>query len=216
MAFVCRDSIGLARRPIHANNSTVKNVAVFCGSSSGRDPAYGEAAEAMGRELAARGLTVVYGGGNVGMMGRLADAALVTGGDVIGVIPTALHDLELAHHGLTELRVVETMHERKALIVEISDAFVALPGGIGTIEELTEVWTLAQLGYHAKPCAILDVCGYYDRLMGLFEHAVAEGFMQDEHRAMTIVESHAGQLVDALGAYEHNRVPKWVDRPASS
>lgn len=202
----------MAHRRFCTNNTTVRNVAVFCGSSSGRDPAYGDAAEAMGRELAERDLTVVYGGGSVGLMGRLADAALASGGDVIGVIPTALHDLELARSGLTELRVVETMHERKALIVEISDAFIALPGGIGTVEELTEVWTLAQLGYHAKPCAILDVGGYYDRLLALFEHAVTEGFMQNEHLAMTIVEPSPERLIDALHAYEHNHVPKWVDR----
>lgn len=190
----------------------MKWISVFCGSSYGRRDSYRAAAEAMGRLIAERGLGLVYGGGDVGLMGVLADAALDAGGEVVGVIPEALADLELGHAGLTDLRVVDTMHARKAHIIDISDAFVALPGGLGTLEELAEVWTLAQLGYHGKPCAILNVDGYYDPLVAFLDHAVDHRFLGAEHRAMLIVETEPGLLLERIERYEPPTAPKWVDR----
>lgn len=190
----------------------MKRISVFCGSSYGRRASYRVAAEAMGRLIAERGLGLVYGGGDVGLMGALADAALDAGGDVVGVIPEALADLELGHAGLTDLRVVDTMHARKAHIIDISDAFVALPGGLGTLEELAEVWTLAQLGYHGKPCAILNVDGYYDPLVTFLDHAVDHRFLGAEHRTMLIVETDPETLLERIEHYEAPTAPKWVDR----
>ncbi|MCK5439928.1 MAG: TIGR00730 family Rossman fold protein [Gemmatimonadetes bacterium] len=190
----------------------MKRISVFCGSSYGRRDSYRAAAEAMGRLIAERGLGLVYGGGDVGLMGALADAALDAGGEVVGVIPEALADLELAHAGLTDLRIVDTMHARKAHIIEISDAFVALPGGIGTLEELAEVWTLAQLGYHGKPCAILNVDGYYDQLVAFLDHAVDHRFLGAEHRTMVIVETEPRTLLERMERYQSPTAPKWVDR----
>lgn len=190
----------------------MKWISVFCGSSYGRRDSYRAAAEAMGRLIAERGLGLVYGGGDVGLMGVLADAALDAGGEVVGVIPEALADLELGHAGLTDLRVVDTMHARKAHIIDISDAFVALPGGLGTLEELAEVWTLAQLGYHGKPCAILNVDGYYDPLVAFLDHAVDHRFLGAEHRTMLIVETEPGLLLERIERYEPPTAPKWVDR----
>src|SRR5688500_12889688 len=154
----------------------MKAVCVFCGSSTGADPRYVEAAKAMGGEVARRGLTLVYGGARVGPMGALADAALAAGGDVIGVIPKPLMGKEVAHAGLTQLRIVNSMHDRKALMAELSDGFVALPGGMGTMEELFEVFTWGQLGLHAKPAGLLNTAGYYDPLIKFFDHAAKQGF----------------------------------------
>lgn len=178
--------------------SFVRSICVFCGSQSGHDSAYAEAAGAFGRLLAERGIRVVYGAGNVGLMGVLADAALAAGGQVIGVIPQRLVDRELAHTRLTELRIVTSMHERKALMAELSDAFVALPGGLGTYEELFEVLTWSQLGIHNKPCGCLNVRGYFTPLAAMLDHAVSEGFLRPEHRSGLSMASHAEELLDLL------------------
>ena len=155
----------------------MKSLGVFCGSKSGADPAYLSAAHATGRMVAQIGLTLVYGGGKVGLMGAVADAALTEGGHVVGVMPRSLVEKEIAHAGLSTLHVVETMHERKLKMAELSDGFLALPGGAGTLEEIFEQWTWAQLGIHAKPCGLLNVRGYFDPLLRLIEHMTAEGFM---------------------------------------
>jgi uncharacterized protein (TIGR00730 family) len=191
----------------------MRRVCVYCGSSPGRDPAYREAAVALVRTLAARGLGVVYGGAHVGLMGVVADEALAAGAEVIGVIPQALVDREIAHTGLDDLRIVGSMHERKAQMAELADAFVALPGGLGTLEELFEVATWAQLGLHVKPCGLLNVLGYYDGLAGMLDHAVAERFLRPENRAIITVEADPGAMVDALAAWQPPaRVDKLIDR----
>jgi uncharacterized protein (TIGR00730 family) len=191
----------------------MRRVCVYCGSSPGRDPAYREAAVALVRTLAARGLGVVYGGAHVGLMGVVADEALAAGAEVIGVIPQALVDREIAHTGLDDLRIVGSMHERKAQMAELADAFVALPGGLGTLEELFEVATWAQLGLHVKPCGLLNVLGYYDGLAGMLDHAVAERFLRPENRAIITVEADPGAMLDALAAWQPPaRVDKWIDR----
>jgi uncharacterized protein (TIGR00730 family) len=191
----------------------MRRVCVYCGSSPGRDAAYREAAVALVRVLAERGLGVVYGGAHVGLMGVVADEALAAGAEVIGVIPQALVDHEIAHTGLNDLRVVGSMHERKAQMAELADAFVALPGGLGTLEELFEVATWSQLGLHVKPCGLLNVLGYYDGLAGMLDHAVAERFLRPENRAIVLVESDPAAMVDALAAWEPPaRVAKWIDR----
>jgi uncharacterized protein (TIGR00730 family) len=187
------------------------SVCVFCGSNGGVDPAYVAAAEAVGDGLARRGIRIVYGGGRVGLMGALADAARAAGGEVVGVMPQQLVDREIGHTGIDDLRVVDTMHERKALMVELADAFVALPGGIGTLEELFEVYTWAQLGIHAKPLALLDVAGYYAPLAAFLDHAVEQRFLRAETRAMLSV---ADSLEDVLETFERWRPPsthKWID-----
>jgi uncharacterized protein (TIGR00730 family) len=187
------------------------SVCVFCGSNAGADPAYVRAAEAVGRGLAERGIRVVYGGGRVGMMGALADAARVAGGEVVGVMPQALVDREIGHMGIDDLRIVGSMHERKALMVELADAFIALPGGIGTLEELFEVYTWAQLGIHAKPLGLLDVGGYYEPLAGFLDHAVDQRFVRPETRELLAV---AGDLESLLAAFDGWRAPtthKWID-----
>jgi uncharacterized protein (TIGR00730 family) len=191
----------------------VQRICVFCGANVGARPAYAEAADELARLLVAEGVGVVYGGTEVGLMGRLADAALAEGGEVIGVIPGALVDKEIAHRGLTDLRVVASMHERKALMAELSDAFVALPGGLGTLEELFEVYTWSQLGLHRKPCGLLDVEGYYATLAAFLEHAVEERFLREEHRAMLMVEEDPRALLDRLREWEPGVVqPKWIGR----
>jgi uncharacterized protein (TIGR00730 family) len=190
----------------------VKRVCVFCGSNRGSREAYAGAAERMGCALARRGIGLVYGGGNVGLMGVLADAALAEGGEVIGVIPEALVARELAHAGLTELRVVRSMHERKALMADLADAFVAAPGGFGTFEEFCEALTWAQLGLHRKPCGLLNVEGYYDPLLALFNHGVAEGFIRPEHRALVFEERDPERLLDLLARWQPPALDKWIDR----
>jgi hypothetical protein len=176
-------------------------ICVFCGSAAGDRPGYRAAAEAMGRAVASRGAGLVYGGGRVGLMGAVADGALAAGGEVVGVIPRTLMDRELGHRGLTSLRVVETMHERKALMAELSDAFVALPGGIGTLEELFEAWTWAGLGIHRKPVALLDVEGYWQPLVAMAERMVTEGFLPPHLRASLLVGDDPGAVLDGLAAY---------------
>jgi len=193
----------------------LKRVCVFAGSSPGVLAAYAECATSLGRELAAQRIGVVYGGAQVGLMGLLADAALGEGGEVIGVIPQALLAREVAHSGLSQLRVVASMHERKAMMAELSDAFVALPGGIGTLEELFEVLTWGQLGLHAKPCAILNVAGYYDHLLTFLEHATSARFVRAEHASMLLVEESPQRIVERLRAYVPPRVDKWLDRASS-
>ena len=188
----------------------IRSVCVYCGSSAGRDPAYAEAARRLGEEIAGRGIGLVYGGSDVGVMKVVAEAALARGGRVTGVIPEALVKREIAHRGLTELRVTASMHERKMLMAELSDAFVALPGGIGTLEELFEAWTWAQLGLHAKPCGLLNVAGYWDRLIAFLDHAVAERFVKQANREMLLVAEDPGDLLDRFAAYRPPAVDKWI------
>ena len=187
-------------------------ICVFCGSNPGADPAYAEAAADLGQALARRGITLVYGGGRVGLMGVLAGAALAAGGRVTGVIPEALAAKELAYEGLTDLRMVGSMHERKALRSERSDGFIALPGGIGTLEEWFEVWTWSQLGFQPKPCGMLNVAGYYDHLLAFLDHMAAQRFLTGPHRAMAIVEERADLLLDRLSSWQPPRAEKWIDR----
>jgi uncharacterized protein (TIGR00730 family) len=179
----------------------VKRITVFCGSSPGRDPGHIESARKLGSVMAGRGIGLVYGGASVGLMGALADAALASGGEVIGVIPRALVEMEVAHRGLADLRVVETMHERKALMAGLSDAFIALPGGAGTMEELFEIWTWALLGIHRKPLGILDGRGYYDHLLAFVDHAVREGFLKERHRRLLLTGGDPGELIDRLASF---------------
>jgi uncharacterized protein (TIGR00730 family) len=173
-------------------------ICVFCGSSAGRDPKYREATVALGELLVREKIGVVYGGATVGLMGALADTVLAGGGEVIGVIPQSLVAREIAHRGLSELRVVKSMHERKAVMAELSDAFVALPGGIGTLEELFEVWTWSGLGLHRKPCALYDVRGFYGQLSAFLDHVTSEGFLRPMHRGLLRVADDAEGLLAAL------------------
>jgi uncharacterized protein (TIGR00730 family) len=193
----------------------MKRVCVFAGSSRGAREDYAQAAQTLARELVTRGVDVVYGGGKVGMMGVLADATLAAGGQVIGVIPKALLAKEVAHGGLTELRVVASMHERKAMMAELSDGFIALPGGLGTMEEFFEVLTWAQLGLHAKPCGLLNVSGYFDGLLAFLDTTVTERFVKSEHRTLVITSTSPGELIERLAAYRPPRVEKWIDRASS-
>jgi uncharacterized protein (TIGR00730 family) len=189
-----------------------QRLCVFCGSSRGLNPAYTAAAEQVGLELARHDIGLVYGGGNVGLMGMLADAVLQGGGQVIGVIPEALMAKEVGHRGLSDLRIVKTMHERKALMADLADGFVALPGGIGTFEEFFEVLTWAQLGLHSKPCGLLNVSGFYDPLLRLLDHSIEEGFIRASHRSLVVVQSEFTVLLDKMS---HHSVPhehKWIDR----
>ncbi|MFD1872197.1 TIGR00730 family Rossman fold protein [Hymenobacter bucti] len=188
----------------------MKSVAVYCGSSSGNKEAYTQQAREMGRELARRGLTLVYGGGCVGLMGTIADAVLAEGGKVIGVIPGFLADKELAHKGCTELHVVETMHQRKLLMADLADGFVAMPGGFGTLEELFEVLTWAQLGLHGKPVGLLNTLGFYDALLALLDHMSGEAFLRAENRDQVLQHANAAALLDAMQAYQPLRLEKWL------
>jgi uncharacterized protein (TIGR00730 family) len=176
-------------------------VCVFCGSKHGVRPEYTEAARAMGTTMAAAGIDLVYGGGRVGLMGEVADAVLDAGGEVIGVIPEHMSDREIAHYGLTDLRIVGSMHERKALMYELSDGFVALPGGLGTLEELFEITTWSQLGLHAKPTGLLDVDGFYAPLVGFLDQLVTEGFVADRHRQLLRVAATPSAMLDRLAAF---------------
>ncbi|MBS7541250.1 LOG family protein [Ancylobacter lacus] len=190
----------------------MRRLCVFLGSNPGLRPDYLAAARELGGALAREGIGLVYGGSSVGLMGALADAALAAGGEVIGIIPQRLVEKEVAHRGLADLRVVRSMHERKALMAELSDGFVALPGGAGTLEELFEVWTWAQLGNHTKPCAVMNVAGYYDGLLAFLDHAEAEAFMRPQHRRMLIEARDPAALFAALRAYEAPSVTKWIGR----
>lgn len=188
------------------------SVCVFCGSNVGEGEAYAEAARALARAVVKRGLRLVYGGGSIGLMGVLGEAALAAGGHVIGVTPRRLLEREVVHTGLTELHVVETMHERKALMAELSDAFIALPGGLGTLDELFEMLTWTQLGLQRKPCALLNISGYFDRMTEFLDHAVAERFIAPQHRAMLLVEDDPLRLLERLGNAELPDTSKWLDR----
>jgi uncharacterized protein (TIGR00730 family) len=185
-------------------------VCVFCGSHAGADPRYAEAASALGALLARRGHALVYGGARAGLMGAVADAALDGGGRVTGVIPEALWEREIGHTGVTELLVVGSMHERKALMAERSDAFVALPGGVGTLEEFFEAWTWAQLGIHRKPVALLNVAGFYDPLLAMLDHMAREGFVRPQQRAMVLVADAPAALLDRLAAYHAPSTTRWM------
>jgi uncharacterized protein (TIGR00730 family) len=192
---------------------TLQSLCVYCGSNAGRHPEYADQARAFARELVQRGLDLVYGGSSIGIMGTVADAVLAEGGRVIGVIPEALIKKELAHHHLTELHVVKSMHERKTMMVEKAEGFVALPGGVGTLEELFETWTWAQLGLHKKPCGLLNIAGYYDKLAAFLDHTVEEAFMQPQHRTMLIIERDPAALLDRYANYVAPEVSKWIGRP---
>ena len=191
---------------------TFDRICVFAGSSAGVRPEYLDAARELGSTLVSRGIGVVYGGAKVGLMGALADAALAAGGHVTGVIPSALVAKEIAHPGLSDLRIVSSMHERKATMAELSDGFIALPGGVGTLEELFEVITWGQLGLHQKPCGLLNVCGYYDPLLAFLDHAVAERFLRQTHAAMLQASPSIDELLHRMAAYEPPTAPKWLDR----
>jgi len=188
----------------------MKRVCVFCGSSAGSRPLYAEAARATGRLLAERGIGLVYGGGNVALMGVVADAVLAAGGEVTGVIPRALMEREVGHRGLTTLHVVGTMHERKALMVDLSDGFVALPGGYGTLDELCEALTWSQLGIHARPCGVLNVDGYFDALLALIDHAVREGFVREPHRGLVLEATEPAALLDEMARFQPPATEKWI------
>ena len=189
----------------------MRRVCVFCGSNAGARSEYAEAARALAAVLVERKLGIVYGGGNVGLMGVLADAALERGGEVTGVIPRTLVDKEVAHRGVTELRIVETMHERKALMNDLSDAFIALPGGFGTLDEFFEVLTWSQLGFHGKPCALLNVGGYYDRMLAMLDHAVTERLLRPVHRELVIADTDPSRLLQRLSAFPPAPKGKWDD-----
>lgn len=188
----------------------MRSVCVFCGSNVGARPSYAEAARGLGQVLARRRLRLVYGGAAVGLMGLLADAALAERGSVVGVIPNALVEREIAHSGLSEIRTVTSMHERKALMADLSDAFIALPGGAGTLEELFEVWTWGQLGHHRKPVGLLNVDGFFDPLLAFLDQQCRERFMRPEHREMLLVDSEASRLLDRFHRYEAPAVEKWI------
>ena len=186
------------------------SVCVFCGSNTGAGEAYSDAARALARAIVERGLKLVYGGGSIGLMGVLGEAVLAAGGHVIGVTPRRLLEREVVHKGLTELRVVETMHQRKALMAELADGFIALPGGLGTLDELFEMLTWIQLGIHRKPCALLEVDGYYAGLTAFLDHAVEQRFLKAEHRAMLIIDRDPDVLLARLASARLPNVSKWI------
>jgi uncharacterized protein (TIGR00730 family) len=190
----------------------MRRVCVFCGSSFGNDPVYRRTARSVGALLAERHIELVYGGGNVGLMGEIANAALEHGGHVIGVIPRALAERELAHMGLPDLRIVESMHERKALMADLADGFIALPGGLGTLEEFCEILTWAQLGFHAKPCGLLSVNYYFKPLMTFLSQTVTSGFLRPEHLDMVFVEATVEALLARFDAYRAPDCDKWISR----
>jgi len=195
--------------------TTLKRICVFCGSQAGTDPAYLEAARATGRLLAQSGITLVFGGGHVGLMGAVAEAVLAAGGEAIGVIPEGLVRRELAYQGLTELIVTRTMHERKQRMADLSDGFMALPGGFGTFEEFCEIVTWAQLGVHEKPCGLLNVKGYYDPLMAMFDHALREGFLRPVYRGLVLVSGGPDGLLAAMAAWQPPKLTKWLSPDAA-
>lgn len=190
----------------------IRRVCVFCGSNRGTDPVYAGAARDLGRLFAREGVTLVYGGGSVGLMGELADSVLESGGEVIGVIPHALWAREVGHRALTDLRIVDTMHERKAMMADLADAFIALPGGLGTLEEIFEIWTWAQLGLHQKPVGFLDVNGFFTPLMTFLDRAVRDEFVRAQHRAIAIVERDPALLLQRFESWKPPRVEKWITR----
>lgn len=190
----------------------MRRVCVFCGSSAGADPAYRDCAEQLGAELTRRNIGLVYGGGNVGLMGAIADLVIQAGGEAIGVIPQHLMTREIGHNRLTKLHVVRSMHERKAMMADLSDAFIALPGGFGTLEEFCEVLTWSQLGLHAKPCGIVNVRGYYTPLLRMLDHAVEERFLKPQNRALVLARETPTELLEAFERWRPVQVEKWLDR----
>jgi hypothetical protein len=192
--------------------TSINSICIYCGSSPGRLDTYASAAFSLAESLVRRNIKLVYGGASIGIMGMLADQVLKLGGQAIGVIPKALAHKEVAHHHLTELHVTESMHERKVLMAELSDGFIALPGGIGTLEELFEIWTWAQLGFHHKPCGLINVAGYYDALIQFLDHVRAEQFVKKQHHAMLIVETNPDALLDRYVNYHYPVVKHWVGK----
>ncbi len=190
----------------------MEKVCVYCGSSSGRRKDYAEAAAALAAQLVKYDMSLVYGGASVGIMGEIADAVLAAGGQVIGVMPRALVEKEVQHDGLTELLVVDSMHERKLKMAEISDGFIAMPGGLGTLEELFEILTWAQLGFHQKPCALLNVASYYDKLSAFLNHAVDEQFIKPVHSHMLLIENNPEKILQSMLAYQPPTEDKWIKR----
>lgn len=190
----------------------IARICVFCGSSTGSNPVYTSAARDLGQHLVSRGVGLVYGGGSVGLMGVLADSMLQSGGSVTGVIPHALWQREVGHRGLTEVHIVDTMHERKQMMAELADGFVALPGGLGTFEEIFEIWTWAQLGLHSKPLGFLNVSGFYTPLLEFLDGAVGEGFVRPQFRDLAIVESDPLRMLERFEAYVPPEVQKWITR----
>jgi len=192
--------------------TTLNSLCIYCGSSSGRLEAYAMAAYAMAEALVSRNIRLVYGGAAIGLMGKVAGRVLELGGEVIGVIPEALAHKEVAHQHLTKLHVTQSMHERKMLMADLSDGFIALPGGIGTLEELFEIWTWAQLGFHDKPCGLLNVEGYFDALIEFLDHVLAEQFVKQHHRAILNVETDPGRLLQRLARYQPTQTIHWVGK----
>ena len=193
----------------------MKRLCVYCGSSSGGQPDYAQVARQLARAMVSRNIDLVYGGASVGIMGEIANAVLEEGGDVIGVIPKGLFVKEVAHTGITELREVDSMHERKALMADLSDGFIALPGGFGTIEEILEIITWSQLGMHRKPCGLLNVCNYYDKLIGFLDHAVSEQFIKTTHRSSILIDEHVDILLEKFDAYNAPETARWIDRKST-
>lgn len=193
-------------------NELMKSICVYCGSNFGNRNSYLEAAQSLGVQMAERGITLIYGGGNVGLMGAVADSVLAAGGKVIGVMPQALVDKEIAHTGLSDLRVVGSMHERKSLMASLADAFIALPGGLGTLEEFCEVVTWTQLGFHHKACGLLNIDGFYNRLISFLNHATQEQFIRSQHRSIVLVGETPVELIEKLSQFEIPNVHKWIDR----
>jgi uncharacterized protein (TIGR00730 family) len=190
----------------------MQSICVYCGSNFGDRPTYFDAAQSLGKEMAERGITLIYGGANAGLMGAVADSVLATGGKVIGVMPQALVDKEIAHTGLSDLRVVGSMHERKSLMADLADAFIALPGGLGTLEEFCEVATWTQLGFHKKACGLLNIEGFYDGLLSFLNHATQEKFIRTEHRSIVLAEETPAELIEKLSQFQVPNVHKWIDR----
>lgn len=192
-------------------NAKMKNICLYCGSNPGKDPEYIDGARSLVREIVAQNIGIVYGGASIGIMGAVADTALEAGGKVVGVIPQSLVDKEISHTALTELKIVGSMHERKALMAELSDGFIALPGGLGTMEEIIEVLTWAQLGLHSKPCALFNLLGFYNGLSTFLDHAVSEQFIKDEHRSLLIIEHNPQRLLEHFMAYTSPvQINKWI------
>ena len=192
--------------------TVIKRLCVYCGSSAGNRPEYAQAARELAHAMVSRDIGLVYGGASIGVMGALADAVIKEGGEVIGIIPSGLLAKEVAHTGITELREVDSMHERKAMMADLSEGFIALPGGLGTIEEFFEIWTWAQLGMHRKPCGLLNAGRYFNKLIAFIDHAVSEQFVQKEHRSMVFVEREADILLQKFESYKPPEVARWIDR----
>lgn len=190
----------------------MKSICIYCGSNFGRQEAYANAARTLAKSLVDRNIRLVYGGASVGIMGLIADTVLHLGGQAVGVIPEALVRKEVAHKNLTELHVTQSMHERKTLMAELSDGFIAMPGGIGTLEEIFEIWTWAQLGFHTKPCGLLNIEGYFDSLTTFLDHAVAEQFIKTPHRSILLTDTNPEKLLDRLASYKPPTIQKWAEK----